>query len=70
MAEFVVVEGPELMCVVVKAVSGVLHLVEVVTVVMGGGFLLGALSHDVQFFSTQLDDLFQCLFQIHAVSPV
>ena len=51
LAEFVVVQAAQQVGVVVHPVGGVLHLVEVLTVITGRRLLLSPLPHDVQLFS-------------------
>src|ERR1700691_3119718 len=56
------------MRVVIEAVGGRLHLVEVVAMLTGGRLLLAALAHDAEFLVAQLRDLLKRLFQRHCLS--
>ena len=49
-AEFAVMEPAELVCMVIQPVGGGLHLVEVVAVIAGRGFLFCPLADNAQFF--------------------
>lgn len=56
----------QLVRVVVQPIGRVLSFVVILAMVASWRALLGAFAHDMQFLAGQLDDLFQCLFEIHS----
>jgi hypothetical protein len=63
----VVVEAMELVRVVVEEIGGALGLVVVLAVLARGCLLFGALAHDVKLLPGVLDDLLQCLLEVHVI---
>jgi hypothetical protein len=62
LAEFAVMKPAQQVRVVIQPVGGSLHLVKVMAVLAGRGFLFRPLADDVQLFPAQLHDLGQYLF--------
>src|SRR6185437_13546886 len=68
-AEFVVVQAVQLVCVVVEAIGDPAHLVEVLAVIPGRCPLLAPLPDDVQLLVAELGHPRQDFLKIHQAPP-